>query len=33
MLARQLRCHGHRFPNEHLRSIADSIGLTTGRAA
>jgi hypothetical protein len=32
-LARQLRSHGHRFPNEHLRGIADSIGLTTARAA
>jgi hypothetical protein len=33
MLARQLRGHGHRFPNEHLRQIADSIGLTPGQAA
>ncbi len=33
MLARQLRSHGHRFPNEHLRCIADSIGLTAGKAA
>jgi hypothetical protein len=33
MLARQLRSHGHRFPNEHLRGIADSIGLTAGKAA
>jgi hypothetical protein len=32
-LARQLRGHGHRFPNEHLRLIADSIGLSTGKAA
>jgi hypothetical protein len=32
-LARQLRSHGHRFPNEHLRLIADSIGLATGKAA
>ena len=32
-LARQLRGHGHRFPNEHLRLIADSIGLTASRAA
>ncbi len=32
-LARQLRSHGHRFPNEHLRRIADSIGLTAARAA
>jgi len=33
MLARQLRSHGYRFPNEHLRCIADSIGLTAGKAA
>jgi hypothetical protein len=33
MLARQLRGNGHRFPNEHLRLIADSIGLTHGQAA
>jgi hypothetical protein len=33
MLARQLRGHGHRFPNERLRQIADSIGLTANRAA
>jgi hypothetical protein len=32
MLARQLRSHGHRFPSEHLRCIADSIGLTAGKA-
>ncbi len=32
-LARQLRGHGHRFPNEHLRWIADSIGLAANRAA
>jgi hypothetical protein len=32
MLARQLRGHGHRFPNEHLRQIADSVGLA-GKAA
>jgi hypothetical protein len=32
-LARQLRCHGHRFPNEHLRLIADSIGLSASKAA
>jgi hypothetical protein len=32
-LARQLRTYGHRFPNQHLRGIADSIGLTTARAA
>jgi hypothetical protein len=33
MLARQLRGDGHRFPNEHLRLIAESIGLTQGQAA
>jgi hypothetical protein len=33
MLARQLRNHGHRFPNEHLREIAETIGLITSRAA
>jgi hypothetical protein len=33
MLARQLRGHGHRFPNEHLRLIADRIGLNASRAA
>lgn len=33
MLARQLRSHGHRFPNEHLRHIANCAGLTTRRAA
>jgi hypothetical protein len=32
-LARQLRGHGHRFPNDHLRLIADSIGLTASKAA
>ena len=32
-LARQLRSHGHRFPNDHLRGIAESIGLGTGQAA
>lgn len=32
-LARQLRGHGHRFPNEHLRWISDSIGLTADSAA
>lgn len=32
-LARQLRGHGHRFPNEHLRLIADSIGLSASKAA
>jgi hypothetical protein len=33
MLARQLRSHGHRFPNEHLRLIADGIGLNADKAA
>ena len=33
MLARQLRSHGHRFPNEQLRQIANCAGLTTRRAA
>jgi hypothetical protein len=32
-LARQLRAGGHRFPNEHLRLIAQDIGLAPGRAA
>ncbi len=32
-LARQLRRHGHRFPREHLRLIAESIDLTANRAA
>jgi hypothetical protein len=32
-LARQLRRNGHRFPNDHLRWIAASIGLTASRAA
>jgi hypothetical protein len=32
-LARKLRGHGHRFPNEHLRLIAASIGLTASKAA
>jgi len=32
-LARQLRQHGHRFPNEHLRLIATSIGLARSSAA
>jgi hypothetical protein len=32
-LARQLRVHGHRFSNEHLRGIAASIGLTADKAA
>jgi hypothetical protein len=33
MLARQLRGHGHRFPNDHLHRIAESIGLAPARAA
>jgi len=32
-LARQLREHGHRFPNDHLRLIATSIGLAQADAA
>ncbi len=32
-LARQLRERGHRFPTEHLRLIASSIGLAQGNAA
>jgi hypothetical protein len=32
-LARKLRGHGHRFPNEHLHQIAASIGLAAGKAA
>jgi hypothetical protein len=32
-LARKLRGHGHRFPNEHLRLIAHSIGLNDSKAA
>lgn len=32
-LARQLRDHGHRFPNGQLRAIAVSIGLPASRAA
>ena len=32
-LARQLRGHGHRFPNDHLRWIAECIGLAQGKAA
>ena len=31
MLARQLRGHGHRFPNQQLRGIAAAIGLASGR--
>jgi hypothetical protein len=32
-LARELRGHGHHFPNDHLRQIAESIGLSCGTAA
>ena len=32
-LARQLRLRGHRFPNDHLQQIAQSVGLASGRAA
>jgi len=32
-LARELRCHGHHFPNDHLRHIAETIGLARGVAA
>jgi hypothetical protein len=32
-LARQLRLRGHRFPNDHLHQIAQSVGLAPGRAA
>ena len=32
-LARELRGHGHRFPNSDLRLIAERIGLATSRAA
>jgi hypothetical protein len=32
-LARELRGHGHHFPNDHLRQIAEPIGLSCGRAA
>jgi hypothetical protein len=32
-LARQLRGHGHRFPNDHLHWIAECIGLAPGKAA
>jgi hypothetical protein len=30
-LARQLRLRGHRFPNDHLHQIAQSVGLAPGR--
>ncbi|MGH3222606.1 MAG: hypothetical protein ACRDPY_28570 [Streptosporangiaceae bacterium] len=32
-LARELRRHGHHFPNDHLHQIADTIGLAHPRAA
>jgi len=32
-LARELRLRGHRFPNNHLRQIARSVGLAQGMAA
>jgi hypothetical protein len=32
-LARELRRHGHHFPNDHLHQIADTIGLAHQRAA
>ena len=32
-LARQLRLRGHRFPNDHLHRIAQSVWLAAGRAA
>ena len=32
-LARELRGHGHHFPNDHLHQIAESIGLAPQRAA
>jgi hypothetical protein len=32
-LARRLRGQGHRFPTDHLRLIAESIGLSASRAA
>jgi len=32
-LARQLRLHGHRFPNDHLHRIAQRAGFVPGRAA
>jgi hypothetical protein len=33
MLARELRGHGHHFPNDHLRQIAETIGLARHAAA
>jgi hypothetical protein len=32
-LARHLRLRGHRFPNDQLHQIAQSVGLAPGRAA
>ena len=32
-LARELRGHGHHFPNDHLHQIAETIGLAAPRAA
>jgi hypothetical protein len=32
-LARELRGHGHHFPNDHLRHIAETIGLARDAAA
>jgi hypothetical protein len=32
-LARELRGHGHHFSNDHLRLIAESVGLSCGTAA
>lgn len=32
-LARELRSHGHHFPNDHLRQIAETIGLARNVAA
>jgi hypothetical protein len=32
-LARELRGHGHHFPNDHLRQIAETVGLANQRAA
>jgi hypothetical protein len=32
-LARELRGHGHHFPNDHLRQIAETIGLARNVAA
>ena len=32
-VARELRGHGHHFPNDHLRQIAETIGLARNAAA